>query len=44
MTISRGEILVEEGELKARPGRAEFLRTASGRVDPKSLFDHAPRR
>lgn len=44
MTISRGEILVEEGELKARPGRAEFLRTASGRVDPKSLFDHGPRR
>jgi len=44
MTIGRGEILVEEGELKARPGRAEFLRTASGRVDPKSLFDHGPRR
>jgi len=44
MTISRGEVIVEEGRLKAEPGRGEFLTTKSGRVDPKSLFDHGLRR
>ena len=40
MTIGRGEVLVEEGELKGEPGRAEFLKTESGRVAPESLFSH----
>jgi len=40
MTISRGEVIVEDGELRARPGRGEYLRTDSGRVDPLDLFRH----
>jgi len=30
LTMQRGEILVEQGELTARPGRGRFLRTNSG--------------
>ncbi len=37
LTMGRGEILVEEGRLVAGPGRAEFLRTKSGHVDPREL-------
>jgi len=38
LSIQRGEILLEDGELCAKPGRGRFLKTASGRVDPKTLF------
>ena len=37
MTIGRGEILVEDGRLVAAPGRATFLPTTSGRVEPCEL-------
>jgi dihydropyrimidinase len=37
LTMQRGEILVEEGELLARPGRAQFLPTNSGHVAPHEL-------
>jgi len=32
LTMQRGEILVERGELRATPGRGRFLRTRSGRA------------
>ena len=38
LTMGRGEVLVEDGRLLARPGRAEFLSTRSGHVDPKELY------
>jgi len=38
LSMQRGEILLEEGKLKAKPGRGRFLRTASGQVNPKELF------
>ncbi len=38
LTMGRGEILVEDGRLVAAPGRAEFLPTSSGGVDPSELF------
>ncbi len=31
LTMQRGEVLVEEGELKGRPGRGRFLQTNAGR-------------
>jgi dihydropyrimidinase len=37
LTMQRGEILVERGELRARPGRARFLRTAAGKTDVREL-------
>jgi len=37
LTIQRGEILVENGELKARPGQGRFLRTESGKVPLEDL-------
>jgi len=38
MTMGRGEVLVEGGLLSARPGRAEFLATSSGRVATRELL------
>jgi dihydropyrimidinase len=38
LTMGRGEVLVEDGRLLAGPGRAEFLSTRSGHVDPKELY------
>ena len=37
LSMQRGEILVEEGKLKAKPGCGQFLRTDSGHVDPREL-------
>ncbi len=37
LTMQRGEVLVEKGELVARPGRAQFLPTRAGRVDVREL-------
>ena len=34
LVMQRGEILVEEGELKARAGRGRYLRTEAGRQKP----------
>jgi hypothetical protein len=31
MVLSRGEILVDHGQLKARPGRGQFLKRQPGR-------------
>lgn len=36
-SLQRGEVILEDGKLKARPGRAQFLRTQSGRVEPRDL-------
>ncbi len=38
LTMQRGEILVEDGRLLAKPGRAQFLKTNSGHVAPHKLF------
>jgi hypothetical protein len=35
--MQRGDILVERGELLAKPGRARFLATRAGRVDVREL-------
>jgi dihydropyrimidinase len=37
LTMQRGEILAERGELRARPGRARFLATQAGRIDVHEL-------
>ena len=37
LTMQRGEILVERGELRAKPGRARFLATQAGRIDVREL-------
>ncbi len=37
LTMQRGEVLVERGELKAAPRRARFLATSAGRVDVREL-------
>jgi dihydropyrimidinase len=37
LTMQRGEVLVERGELKAAPRRARFLPTSAGRVDVREL-------
>jgi len=37
LTMQRGEVLVERGELKASPGRGRFLRTNSGKVSINEL-------
>ena len=36
-TIQRGEVVLENGELVARPGRGRFHRTAAGRADVGDL-------
>ena len=38
LSMQRGEVLLEDGRLRAKPGRGQFLPTASGGVDPKTLF------
>ncbi len=37
LTMQRGEVLVEKGELRAKPGRARFLATAAGKTDAREL-------
>jgi len=37
LTMQRGDVLVERGELLAGPGRARFLATRAGRVDVREL-------
>lgn len=37
LTMQRGDVLVERGELLAKPGRARFLATRAGRVDVREL-------
>ena len=37
LTMQRGEILVERGELLTKPGRARFLATRAGRADVRDL-------
>jgi len=36
-SLQRGEVILEDGELRAKPGCAQFLRTQSGRVEPREL-------
>jgi len=38
LTMQRGEVLVEGGELMAKPGRAQFLKTRSGQIAPQALY------
>ncbi len=37
LVMQRGDVLVERGELLAKPGRARFLATRAGRVDVREL-------
>ncbi|MGC9529417.1 MAG: dihydropyrimidinase [Candidatus Bipolaricaulaceae bacterium] len=37
LSMQRGEVLLEGGELHARPGRAHFLATRAGAVEPSEL-------
>jgi dihydropyrimidinase len=37
LTMQRGDVLVERGELRAKPRRARFLPTRAGRVDVREL-------
>jgi dihydropyrimidinase len=38
LTMQRGEVLVEDGETVARPGRARFLATMAGRAELSELI------
>jgi dihydroorotase-like cyclic amidohydrolase len=37
VVMQRGDVLVERGELRAKPGRARFLATRAGRVEVREL-------
>jgi len=36
-SLQRGEVILENGEVVAKPGRGKFLPTQAGKVHPREL-------